>query len=152
LTYWCNVQLDVYNDQIKGFGLAHREKRQPREYVSEGLSPPVCRLPSVASALLSKLPLVGTPEMCVPQMCASHVSCAPRSLRCGCAQVWNADRDRTGRELSEIQDNGDFEEGRLRYKLFEDLYRSFILDVVAPGYSPSLCSLCCSLCCSYVAL
>jgi len=92
LTYWCNVRLPVYNDQTKGFGLAHREKRQPREYVSKGLSPPVCRLSSVASALLSRLPRVGTPEMCVPQMCLRCASDVPQMcawdvpemcLRCG---------------------------------------------------------------------
>jgi len=61
-------------------------------------------------------------------------------------KVWNADRDRTGRTLSVIrsEDAGggdeyegtlriDFEAGRQRYTEFEEVYRTFIAEVVAPG-------------------
>ena len=143
----CNWMCTMIKSKVSDW---HTEKNGNRVSMYQK----VCRLPSVASRLLP-LPCCLSSHLLVRLRCVC-LRCVPLMypvrLRCGCAQVWNADRDRTGRELSEIQDNGDFEEGRLRYKLFEDLYRSFILDVVAPGYSPSLCSLCCSLCCSYVAL
>ena len=48
-------------------------------------------------------------------------------------KVWNADRDRTGRTLSVIRSEDNFEAGRQRYTEFEEVYRAFIAEVVAPG-------------------
>ena len=48
-------------------------------------------------------------------------------------KIWNSDRDRTGRSLSIIEDNPHFEKGREVYARFEEVYRDFIAEVVAPG-------------------